>query len=91
MNKNKTKTKTKRISKTDAVTIITNKTKGRFFTIKFTTNDGRERTINGNYKHSKKLNLGYLSVYSAKDMGYRTVNTRGLLELTFKKVIYKIK
>lgn len=85
------KNKTKRISKTDVVNIITTKTKGRFFTVTFITNEGYIRTINGNYKKSKKINLGYLNVYSAKDNGYRTVNTRTIKEMKFKNVTYKVK
>lgn len=81
----------KRTNKTNAVNIITTKTKGRFFTVTFITKDGYIRTINGNYKKSKKLNLGYLNIYSAKDNGYRTVNTRTIKELKFKNITYKIK
>lgn len=85
------KNKTKRVSKTDVAGIIMNKTKGRFFTVTFITNNGIERTINGNYKRSKKATLGYLNVYSAKDNGYRTVNTRTIKSLVFKNINYKTK
>lgn len=89
------KQKTKRVSKTEVVNIITTKTKGRFFTVTFETNGGKERSINGNYKrprkNSKMNNLGYLNVYSAKDMGYRNVNCRTIKQVVFKNVIYKTK
>jgi len=89
------KQKTKRVSKTEVVNIITTKTKGRFFTVTFTTNGGKERVINGNYKRPRKKasmnNLGYLNIYSAKDMGYRNVNCRTITQVSFKNVIYKTK
>ena len=89
------KNKIKRVSKTDVVNIITTKTKGRFFSVMFTTNAGKDRTINGNYKrprkNSKMNNLGYLNVYSAKDMGYRNVNCRTIKQVVFKNETYKTK
>lgn len=70
---NKTKN-TKRTNKGKAVELIKN-SKGKFMTVTFTKKNGDERTINGNYKRPKRDNpLGYITMYSMKDKGYRTVN-----------------
>lgn len=88
MNKNKTtKSNTKRISKTKAVALINN-SKGRFFTVTFVKNNGTTRTINGSRKNQTPL--GNITMYSAKDKGYRTVNPNTIRSLVINETTYVV-
>lgn len=78
------------ISKTKAVEII-NSTKGKFFTVTFTTKDNRVRTINCNKKANSTTSLGYIRVYSTKDKGLRSINPHTITELKYNNTIYKVK
>jgi hypothetical protein len=63
----------------------------RFFSVTFTKKDGTERTINARLGVKKYLKGGeksyndndfnYLTVYSVKDKGYRTVNLDTIKEI----------
>jgi hypothetical protein len=63
----------------------------RFFSVTFTKKDGTERTINARLGVKKHLKGGeksynnndfnYLTVYSVKDKGYRTVNLDTIKEI----------
>ena len=87
-NKNKTKkSNTKRISRTEAVKLINN-SKGRFFTVTFVKNNGNTRTINGSRKNQTPL--GNITMYSAKDKGYRTVNPNTIKSLSINDTMYVV-
>ena len=78
------------ISRTEAVRkIIANK--GRFFTATFVTNEGNTRSINCNAKSDCITPLGYITVYSPKDKGYRSINPKTLSHLAIAGVQYKVK
>ena len=90
MNKNK-------ISKTKAVELINN-TNGKIFTVTFLNKDNKERTINGRLKVTKNLkgnknkaaDLGYITMFSMKDKGYRNVNKQTLISLKTAGSSYQI-
>jgi len=84
------KTKTKKVSRTAAVAMIKN-SNGKMITVTFVKANGNQRTINGNYKKAQKNDLGYLTVYSMKDGGYRTVNTRTIKSVKANKTTYVVK
>jgi C-terminal processing protease CtpA/Prc len=84
MNTNKT------ISRTKATEIITG-SKGKFFTVTFTKNNSKPRTINGNYKKGNTTKLGYLTVYSMTDKGYRSVNPKTISSLSWNGTTYRVK
>lgn len=82
-----------RISRTKAVEMIT-KSKGKFFTVTFTKKkDNSTRTINGNFKISNDnpSKLGYLTIYSPKDKGYRNINSQTLKSLNINGTTYSIR
>lgn len=87
-NNKKAKTSTKRISKTTAVEMINN-SKGRFFTVTFVKGNGDERTINGLRKNQTPL--GNITMYSAKDKGYRTINPNTIKSLIINSTTYVVK
>lgn len=82
--------KTKKVSRTAAVAMIKN-SNGKMITVTFVKNNGEQRTINGNYRKAQKSQLGYLTVYSMKDGGYRTVNTRTIKSVKANKTTYVVK
>ena len=84
------KTTKKSVSRTTMVKLI-NETKGRFFTVTFTDKDGQPRTLNCNKKKNSTTDLGYITVWSPKDKGYRNVNPQTLSEFKFDGVTYKAK
>lgn len=79
----------KTISRTKATEIITG-SKGKFFTVTFSKANGQQRTINGNTS-GKTTKLGYMTIYSLKDKGYRNVDPRTLLTLKYKGTTYRVK
>jgi C-terminal processing protease CtpA/Prc len=82
---------TKRINKSRAVELITN-SKGKFFTVTYVTKSNETRTINCNTKISRTnpTSLGYITVYSFKDKGYRSVNTQTIKSLNMNGYTYRI-
>lgn len=86
------------ITKSRAVELIKN-SQGKFFTVSFMKKDNTERTINGRIKVTKNskggknpaTELGYISMYSNKDDGYRNVNSQTLTSLKINGNIYKVK
>lgn len=68
----------------------------KFFTVKFKKKDGTTRILNGKLGVKKHLkggekkydasSLGYITVYDAKNKGYRTLNLATLQELKCGKV-----
>jgi len=88
----------KTISKNTAYSLI-KESNGKFFTVTFTTKNGEQRTINGRLKPTKtkgsgKNNskaLGYITVYSMQDKGYRNVDTRTISSLSINKTTNKVR
>jgi len=82
---------TKRINKITAIQLIST-SKGKFFTVTFTKKDNTTRTINGNFKYSKSnpSKLGYLTIYSAKDKGYKNVNSQTIESLSINGTTYRV-
>lgn len=86
------------ISKSRAVELMKT-SQGRFFTVSFTKKDNSERTINGRTKVTKgskggknpATNLGYVSVYSTKEKGYRNVNSQTITSLKINGNTYRVK
>lgn len=91
-------TKMNTITRSKAVELIKN-SQGRFFTVSFTKKDNTERTINGRTKVTKgskggknpAINLGYISVYSTKEKGYRNVNSQTITSLKINGETYRVK
>lgn len=78
----------KRIARTTAV----NKIKangGKFFTVTWVTNGGKERTINGSAKKDCITPLGYISVKTKE--GYRKVNPQNMTEIRIAGETFKIR
>ena len=90
INKINRMSRTNRISRTKAVELINN-SKGKFFTVTFKKKNGDLRMINGNFKKGNFTPLGYLSVYSAADKGYRQVNPKTITSLSVGGTEYKVK
>jgi len=88
----------KTISRSRAVELMKT-SQGRFFTVSFMKKDNTERTINGRTKVTKNskggknpaTNLGYVSVYSTKEKGYRNVNSQTITNLKINGETYKVK
>lgn len=93
----KTKMETKTINKNKAVELIKS-SNGKFFTVTFLNKQNTARTINGRLKapatKSGKNNataLGYITMYSNKDKGYRNVNSQTVQELKINGSIYNVR
>lgn len=77
-----------KVSRTKMVQVI-NETKGRFFTVTHIDKDGQARTMNAIKKNTPATELGYITVYSVQDKGYRNINPQTLTDLSFGRVHYK--
>jgi Asp-tRNA(Asn)/Glu-tRNA(Gln) amidotransferase C subunit len=87
----------KRISRSSALNMIEN-SKGQFFTVEFTKQDGTLRKLNGQYvKDQKKSNLGYVLVKESGKLKkgeknpIRNVNIQTLKSLSIHSETYKIR
>jgi hypothetical protein len=71
-----------RTSRTKMVQLINN-SKGRFFTCSHVDKDGSLRTMNAlKSNKSQQTELGYITVWSVRDKGYRNVNPQTLTDLS---------
>lgn len=77
-----------KVSRTAMVNVINN-TKGRFFTATHIDQDGQPRTMNAIKSKSPATALGYITVYSLQDKGYRNINPQTLTDVSFGRVHYK--
>lgn len=77
-----------KVSRTKMVQVI-NETKGRFFTVTHVDKDGNLRTMNAIKSNRPASELGYITVWSVQDKGYRNVNPQTLTDLSFGRVHYK--
>lgn len=79
-----------KISRTAAVDLIKS-SKGRFFSVTFTKNDGTQRTLNGNVKSKDLLDsMGYVKFKSSKE-GHKLINPRTIKSVKINKVVYTTK
>lgn len=80
-----------RISRTRAIALIEG-VGGRFFNVTYLKNDGTVRTLNCKKGTGiAKDELGYYTVYSTQDKGYRKINLRELQSISISGVTYKIR
>ncbi len=81
--------RTQRISITQIIERIeSNGTK--FFTVTFQKKDNTMRTINCIRKKGATTRLGYLTVWSVQDRGYKNVDTRTITAVNIENQSYKI-
>lgn len=86
------------ISKNQAVALIKS-SNGKIFTTTFIKKDGTARTINGRIKVKKNTKggkntsepLGYITMYSMKDKGYKNMDPRTQVSLSINGKQYKVK
>lgn len=78
------------VSRTEMVQIINN-SKGQFFTTTHIDKEGNPRTMNCQKSKSPSTSLGYITVYSMQDKGYRNIDPRTLTDLVFCGVHYKVR
>lgn len=85
----------KRISRTKAVYSMLN-SKGQMFSVKWKTNSGQERSLNGKIskvpetrKNQDKI-FGYLTLFNVSTRQHRRVNTRTITELHINKLKYRV-
>jgi hypothetical protein len=88
---NRAKACKRKSSRMKIVDVITTKTKGRFFTVTFTKKNGEERTINCNCKKNAQNNLGYITVYSPNEKGYKNINAQTIKSVVFQNTVYSVK
>jgi hypothetical protein len=69
-------------SRTEMVNVI-NSTKGRFFTSTHIDKDGNSRTMNAIKSNKPATELGYITVWSVQDKGYRNLNPQTLTDVSF--------
>lgn len=86
----------RKLNKTEAVYKILN-SGGKMFSIKWKTNGGQERKLNGKLsaisstrKNQDKI-FGYLTLYDVHKKSFKRINTRSITELLMQKKRYKIK
>lgn len=88
--------KNTRISRSTAVYKILN-SKGRMFSVKWKTNAGRDKKLNGKLSKvsSDRLNqdkiFGYVTVWNNQKKQHRRVNTRTITELRIDKKKYRVR
>lgn len=88
----------KTITRSKALELIYS-SNGKFFSTTWIKKDGTERTINGRLKVTKgtkggknnATGMGYITMYSMKDKGFKNVDTRTQTELKINGQIYKVK
>lgn len=84
-----TKVATKRISRTAATEMIA-KAGGKFFTASFVTKAGVKRTMNAIARNGCVTRLGNITVYSLRDKGIRTIDSRTMTSLRINNNSYTI-
>lgn len=77
-----------KVSRTKMVQVL-NDTKGRFFTSTHIDKDGNSRTMNAIRSNRPVNELGYITVYSIVDKGWRNINPQTLTDLSFGGTHYK--
>lgn len=77
-----------KVSRTQMVNVINN-TKGRFFTATHIDTNGQPRTMNAIKSNRPATELGYITVWSVQDKGYRNINPQTLTDVSFGRVHYK--
>lgn len=85
----------KRISRTKAVYSMLN-SKGQMFSVKWKTNSGQERKLNGKMSRIPKTRkdqdkiFGYLTLFNVSTKQHKRVNTRTITELNINKTKYRV-
>jgi cytoplasmic iron level regulating protein YaaA (DUF328/UPF0246 family) len=80
-----------KITKTKAVEMIMNESKGRFITVEFTKKSGEKRIINCNVKKAPMTAAGYIRVNSIQDKGLRSVDPRTISAFKMNGTSYTVK